>query len=70
MKLDATLVVDARRLSDAGKIARAAEAVGFAALWTPETQHNPFFRWFWQPTIPPRFSWEQRWLSRLRAARW
>lgn len=42
MKLDATLVVDARRLNDAGKIARAAEAVGFAALWTPETQHNAF----------------------------
>ncbi|PMP80188.1 MAG: LLM class F420-dependent oxidoreductase, partial [Roseiflexus castenholzii] len=42
MKLDATLVVDARRLNEAGKIARAAEAVGFAALWTPETQHNPF----------------------------
>ncbi|MCS6840577.1 MAG: TIGR03617 family F420-dependent LLM class oxidoreductase [Roseiflexus sp.] len=42
MKLDATLMVDARRLNEAGKIARAAEAVGFAALWTPETRHNPF----------------------------
>jgi probable F420-dependent oxidoreductase len=42
MKLDATLVVDARRLNEAGRIARAAEAVGFAGLWTPETQHNPF----------------------------
>ncbi|MBO9381581.1 MAG: TIGR03617 family F420-dependent LLM class oxidoreductase, partial [Roseiflexus sp.] len=42
MKLDAMLVVDARRLNEAGRIARAAEAVGFAGLWTPETQHNPF----------------------------
>ena len=43
MKLDAALAVEAARLSEAGKIARAAEAVGFGALWTPETKHNGFF---------------------------
>jgi probable F420-dependent oxidoreductase len=43
MKLDAGLAVDASRLGEVGKVARAAEAVGFGALWTPETQHNPFF---------------------------
>src|SRR5262245_20955380 len=43
MKLDAALVVGAGHLRDVAGIARAAEAVGFSALWTPETQHNPFF---------------------------
>lgn len=43
MKLDAVLAVDAAHLSDAGKIARAAEAIGFGTLWTPETKHNAFF---------------------------
>ncbi|HWQ15625.1 MAG TPA: TIGR03617 family F420-dependent LLM class oxidoreductase [Roseiflexaceae bacterium] len=43
MRLDASLVVEASRLSEAGAIARAAEAVGFGALWTPETKHNSFF---------------------------
>ncbi|NWG22452.1 MAG: TIGR03617 family F420-dependent LLM class oxidoreductase [Chloroflexi bacterium] len=42
MKLDAALEVDARRMNEAGRIARAAEAVGFAGLWTPEKQHNAF----------------------------
>lgn len=42
MKLDAALTVESSRLSDAGKIARAAEAVGFAGLWTQETKHNSF----------------------------
>lgn len=43
MKLDATLAVEAGGLRQAGAVARAAEAVGFGALWTPETRHNPFF---------------------------
>src|SRR3712207_4136983 len=43
MKLDAALVVDAGHLRDVARIARAAEEIGFAGLWTPETQHNPFF---------------------------
>jgi probable F420-dependent oxidoreductase len=43
MKLDAALAIDAAHLRDVAKIARAAEAIGFAGLWTPETQHNGFF---------------------------
>jgi probable F420-dependent oxidoreductase len=43
MKLDAALTVDAGHLRDVARIARAAEEIGFAGLWTPETQHNPFF---------------------------
>lgn len=42
MKLDAALTVEAGRMSEAGKIARAAEAVGFAGIWTQETKHNSF----------------------------
>jgi probable F420-dependent oxidoreductase len=43
MHLDATLAVDAAHLGDVARIARAAEEVGFGALWTPETQHNGFY---------------------------
>jgi len=40
MKLDAALpLVD---LKDVPAVARAAQEVGFGALWTQETQHNPF----------------------------
>lgn len=42
MKLDAILSVEAVRMRDAATIARAAEALGFAGLWTPETKHNSF----------------------------
>jgi len=40
MKFDAALPPSA--LKDVPEIARAAEAAGFDALWTQETQHNPF----------------------------
>jgi probable F420-dependent oxidoreductase len=40
MKLDA--VLHPLHLRDVPEIARAAEAAGFAALWTAETQHDPF----------------------------
>src|SRR5512135_2364254 len=40
MKLDAAL--PPLRLSDVPETARAAEAMGFSALWTSETQHDPF----------------------------
>ena len=43
MKLDAALPVDANHLRAIASIARAAEAIGFAGLWAPETRHNPFF---------------------------
>ncbi|MEN9935669.1 MAG: hypothetical protein RLZZ387_2248 [Chloroflexota bacterium] len=43
MRLDVALAVEAGRLNEASAIARAAEAVGFAGLWTTETKHNPFF---------------------------
>ncbi len=41
MKFDASLgfAVD---LKDAGSLAQAAEAIGFDAIWTSETQHDPF----------------------------
>jgi probable F420-dependent oxidoreductase len=42
MLLDCVVPVDANPLPGAAELARAAEAVGFAALWTPETGHNPF----------------------------
>ncbi len=42
MKLDASLVLEARKLRDAGRIARAAEEIGFDTLWTTETKHNSF----------------------------
>jgi probable F420-dependent oxidoreductase len=40
MRLDAAL--HHASLSSVAEIARAAEAAGFAALWTTETQHDPF----------------------------
>lgn len=40
MKLDAAL--PPTRLADVPAIAKAAEAAGFAAIWTQETQHDPF----------------------------
>jgi len=40
MRLDAALTP--RSLTDVPALARAAEAVGFDAAWTTETQHNPF----------------------------
>jgi probable F420-dependent oxidoreductase len=43
MQLDAALAVSAAHLRDVARIARAAEEVGFGALWTPETQHNGFY---------------------------
>jgi probable F420-dependent oxidoreductase len=42
MHLDCAVPVDANPLPAAAELARAAEALGFAALWTPETGHNPF----------------------------
>jgi probable F420-dependent oxidoreductase len=43
MKLDAVLAVDAAHMRDVAGIARAADAIGFAGLWTAETKHNSFF---------------------------
>lgn len=43
MKLDAALAIDAAHLRDVAAIARAAEELGFGALWAPETQHNGFY---------------------------
>ena len=40
MKFDATLPPTG--LKDVPAIARAAEEIGFDALWTQETQHDPF----------------------------
>ncbi|NJN19385.1 MAG: TIGR03617 family F420-dependent LLM class oxidoreductase [Oscillochloris sp.] len=42
MLLDVTVPVDANPLPTMAEFARAAEAIGFAAIWTPETGHNPF----------------------------
>lgn len=42
MKLDASLVIEARKLRDVRSIAAAAEAIGFDTLWTTETKHNSF----------------------------
>jgi probable F420-dependent oxidoreductase len=42
MKLDASLVVEAAKMREAGMIARGAEAVGFDALWSSETKHGGF----------------------------
>ena len=41
MKLDATIGF-ATDLKDVGALAQAAEAIGFDAIWTSETQHDPF----------------------------
>jgi probable F420-dependent oxidoreductase len=43
MKLDALLAVDAARMRDAAAIGHAADAIGFAGLWSVETKHNGFF---------------------------
>jgi probable F420-dependent oxidoreductase len=43
MKLDAALVVGAAHMRDVAAIARAADAIGFAGLWSVETKHNGFF---------------------------
>ncbi len=40
MKLDAAL--PPVQLQDVPAIAKAAEEIGFDALWTQETQHDPF----------------------------
>ena len=40
MKLDAALPIVG--LKDVSAIAQAAEQIGFDALWTQETQHDPF----------------------------
>jgi probable F420-dependent oxidoreductase len=42
MKLDAALPIEDNHLQEIERIARAAESVGFAGLWTSETKHNGF----------------------------
>ena len=42
MKLDASLGVEGKNLRSVGDTARAAEALGFAGLWTSETKHDAF----------------------------
>lgn len=42
MKLDVGVSVDANPLPTMAQVARAAEDLGFAGVWTPETGHNPF----------------------------
>jgi probable F420-dependent oxidoreductase len=42
MKLDASLGSESRYLRNVDDIARAAEALGFAGLWTSETKHDAF----------------------------
>jgi probable F420-dependent oxidoreductase len=42
MKLDASLGSESRYLRNVDAIARAAEALGFAGLWTSETKHDAF----------------------------
>jgi probable F420-dependent oxidoreductase len=42
MKLDVGLGVEGKYLQSAGETARAAEALGFAGLWTSETKHDAF----------------------------
>lgn len=42
MKLDVGIAVDANPLPTIAATARAADALGFAGIWTPETAHNPF----------------------------
>ena len=41
MKLDASIGF-ATQLKDVGALAQSAEAIGFDAVWTSETQHDPF----------------------------
>src|SRR5215204_4418090 len=42
MKLDASLGTEGGYLQSVGEIARAAESLGFAGLWTSETKHDAF----------------------------
>jgi probable F420-dependent oxidoreductase len=42
MKLDVAVPVEGNPLPGMAAWARAADELGFAALWTPETAHNPF----------------------------
>lgn len=42
MLLDVSFAVDSNPLPVAAEVARTAEEIGFAALWTPETGHNGF----------------------------
>jgi probable F420-dependent oxidoreductase len=42
MKLDAALGTEGKYLKDVDRSARAAEALGFAGLWTSETKHDAF----------------------------
>jgi probable F420-dependent oxidoreductase len=42
MKLDANFGTEGRYLRSAGDIARAADALGFAGLWSSETKHDAF----------------------------
>ncbi len=42
MKLDASLMADPRRAGRTREIAAAAEQRGFAGLWSPEINHDPF----------------------------
>lgn len=42
MKLDVGLAVEGKHLPEVARVARAAEVLGFAGLWTSETRHDPF----------------------------
>ena len=42
MKLDVAVPIEGNPLPGMAAWARAADALGFAAIWTPETGHNPF----------------------------
>lgn len=42
VKLDVTLAVEGNHLPTIAAVARRADELGFAGLWTPETQHDPF----------------------------
>lgn len=42
MKLDVGLAVEGKHLPGIGEIARTAEQLGFAGVWTSETKHDPF----------------------------
>ena len=42
MKLDAGLAVEGKHLPDIDEVAKAAEDLGFAGLWTSETKHDSF----------------------------
>jgi probable F420-dependent oxidoreductase len=42
MQLDLALPVEGNQLANVAELAQRADQLGFAALWTPETQHDPF----------------------------